>query len=183
MFLFIFLNYIDIKSQNRKQALNRGQSHGNLSQLAYLALCSALSPHVDGPVTNTGPHGSLPSPLGLCLSSSLSSVVAFWDSGSLVLSRLCPNSIWGPSPPSSPAIHTSLLSFFIPSSLADRLLSHVAWSLLVRVSPRLILGICWLSSLFVLRGFSLPLPGPAATLLVLLPLLKALCGTLTFISL
>lgn len=49
----------------------------------------------------------------------------FWDSGSLVLSRLCPNSIWGPSPPSCPAIHTSFLSFFIPSSLADRLLSHM----------------------------------------------------------
>lgn len=121
--------------------------------MAYLALGSTLSPHGDSPVTDTGPHDSLPSPLGLCLSSSLSSVVAFWDSGSLVLSRLCPNSIWGPSPPSSQAIHTSLLSFFIPSSLADRLLSHVAWSLLVRVSPRLILGICWLSALFVLRGF------------------------------
>lgn len=45
-----------------------------------------------------------------------------------------------------------LLSFSIPSSLAGRLLSHVAWFLLARVSPRLILGICWLWSLFGLWG-------------------------------
>lgn len=40
-------------------------------------LDSTLHAQIDSPVTNTGLHGSLPSPLGLCLSSSLSSLVAF----------------------------------------------------------------------------------------------------------
>ena len=86
------------------------------------------------------------------------------DGGNLVFSCFCPDSIWGPSPPSSPAIHiihTGILSSFIssPPWLGRAADPHAARSLPVLVSPlsdpwdRLVLGFC-----LGRRAFSLPLP-------------------------
>lgn len=78
---------------------------------------SAAEPPADCPVAKCGPVCSLPAFLSLPLSPA-PLCLPWWsgsgDGGNLVLSCFCPNSIWGPSPPSSLAIHVGFLSSFLP---------------------------------------------------------------------
>lgn len=164
---YLYEVQIQESCSGRILSLNIGQYSGYLFRLGASAEprgeCPAEHPRAHGPVTSTGPVCCAPS-LPAFLSQPLSPaplcfpwVEYSWDGGNLAFSCLCPNSIWGPSPPSSLAIHISVLSSSVPSPpwLTGLLIPTQSALFLSLCLHRLILGISWLWAFVWAVGLSL----------------------------